>query len=343
MKRINKLKFTIGAVLLWVSSVTYAQQLNFGQAPTQSKFPDTLTIVTDTNKKLIFAFNQMSREEKYLSNELWNSILSVMETSLGRSLYDEGVEVTYIKNEDAIEARITITPFESKSDVFVIGKEGISEQLSDRIVFTIKLDKVAISFFVDDVSELDHLKSQNIESLWSEIKSSKKEFKYRRSQYQAEGIAKYGDFKINKISSDNPVDFVELGIGVGLGYYADRFAPDISYDISFRFHNRFGKPSTKFGLLYTQHYFVSRNEESEFDIDLNGFLSGYFAINTSSEKEYGIGFGYLINQNGSFYKGDTFKMTVYNRKSSKTSLSPEIIFTDGFKKAFPALRFGLTF
>ncbi|WP_424963166.1 hypothetical protein [Ekhidna sp.] len=268
-----------------------------------------------------------------------------METSLDKSIHDDGVAVIYSKhkNEDAAEARIAVTPFETQSDLFVIGKEGMYEQFSDRIDFRIYLDKISISFFVDDISELDHIKNQNIESLWSEIESNKEEFKYRRSQYQAEGISKYGDFKIDKISTDNPVDFLELSIGVGLGYYADRFVPDISYDVSFRFHNRFGKPSTKFGLLYTQHYFVSRNEESEFNIDLNGFLSGYFAINTTTEKEYGIGFGYLINQNGDFYKGDTFKLTVYNRKSSKTSLTPEIVFTDGFKKAFPALRFGLTF
>ncbi|WP_420316662.1 hypothetical protein [Ekhidna sp.] len=339
MKRMNNLKFIIAILILLPVSIVFAQK-NDG-----IKYPDTLKIVTDEKREMLFAFDKMSNDEQYLTNELWLSILNVMESSVKESQHDEGVEVRYIqyKDEEIEEARITVTPLLSKADLFVIGKEGIRQQLSDRFEFQIILPKVSISFFVDDLSQLEHFKNQNLESLWKEIESNKEEFIYKRSLYQAEGQSKYGNFNIDKITTDNPVDFIELSVGVGLGYYADRFVPDISYDVSFRFTNRLGKPSTKFGLLYTQHYFVSRNEEKEFDVDLNGFLSGYFAINTSTEKEYGIGFGYLINQNGDFYKGDTFKMTIYNRKSSKTNLSPEIIFTDGFKKAFPALRFGLTF
>ncbi|WP_370089094.1 hypothetical protein [Ekhidna sp.] len=339
MKRINKSKIKISIILLLFSFGAFAQKSN------ESIYPDTLIIETEAKIDLKVALYRASSGDSYLTNELWNSILNVMETAAKSSDYNGGVVVSYRTIDQMGEemAKVQVKPIESNADVFLIGREEMKEYRSDRYEFEVYQPKVAISFAVNDLDDLDLIKSVDVEAIWEGLNQKQDELDFRRTTYDMSGRMKFDQLNITNIDKGTPKDFIEFSAGVGLGYYADRFVPDISYDVSFRFQNRFGKPSTKFGLLYTQHYFVSRNEENEFDIDLNGFFSGYFAINTMTEKEYGIGFGYLINQNGGFYKGHTYKLTIYNRKSSKTRLSPELIFTDGFKKAFPALRFGLTF
>ncbi|MEQ6167837.1 hypothetical protein AAOE16_11650 [Ekhidna sp. MALMAid0563] len=339
MKKINKRKLIISVTTFLLVSVVLAQKSK------QPAYPDTLLIETEAKIDLKIAFYRASSGDSYMTDQLWNSILSVMETAAQSSDYDGGVIVSYRNVEHFGEeaAKVQIIPIEENSDVFLIGKDEMKEYRSDRYEFELYQPKVAISFTLNDLDDLDLIKKVSVEAIWKGINQKQEEIDFRRTTYDIFGELKFGQLKVKKIDKGTPKDFIEFSAGVGLGYYADRFVPDISYDVSFRFQDRFGKPSTKFGLLYTQHYFVSRGEENDLNIDLNGFLSGYFAINTSTEKEYGVGFGYLINQNGDFYKGHTYKMTIYNRRSSKTNLTPELIFTDGFKKAFPALRFGLTF
>ena len=63
-----------------------------------------------------------------------------------------------------------------------------------------------------------------------------------------------GVLKVEEINRTNKRDFLEYRIGVGMGYYLDRFIPSISSDISYTSLDRFGRPKTKFGFLYTRHF-----------------------------------------------------------------------------------------
>jgi len=305
-------------------------------------YPDTLIVSTDSKNTLVLAFKNLLEEKPDLNNELWKSILGIMESSLQTATNDQGVKVTYekvvINNEE--RAKIEVAEIEKESDIFWIGKDGMDHNTSDRVEFVVIQPKVKITFSLNDIEQLEEIKEINVESIW---KSDMQKANTKRVMYNGNGSIELGLFRIDEISHTNPRDFLELSAGVGIGFYQDRFVPDVSYDLSFNFSDRYGKPRTRIGLLYTQHYVLNEKSEGGFDLKLNGFLNAYWAISKGSNKEYGIGFGYLINQNGGFYKGDTFKLSVYNRKTSKTSLTPEFVFTDGFKKAFPALRFGLSF
>lgn len=317
------------------------------QKQEKNPYPDTLRLVTDSQVEVVFSFYEMrsTAKEQLITNELWKSVLNVMNTSLHKSEEQSGMEISYRKKlTDGQESVVVkVRPVPDGSDLFVIGPKGMQQRSGSRNEFIIYMDKMAIRFYVNNKDQFDEMLEFNIESVWGQL-HQKYEENGKKELYKGTGTIKYGDAHISEISSKpNGVDLVELSAGVGLGYYADRFVPDVSYDVSFRLRDRYGNLATRFGLLYTQHYFVSKNEESEFDVDVNGFLSAYFAINTYTEKEYGIGFGYLINQSGDFYKGNTYKLTLYNKKSSRANLAPELVFTDGFKKAFPALRFGLSF
>ena len=99
--------------------------------------------------------------------------------------------------------------------------------------------------------------------------------------------------------------------------------------------------------------------EGDLEIEVNGFLSMYWAV-TPGAKEYGLGIGYLVDQRGDFFKGNTYVISAYSRNTTRknnirrkstnrtantarTSFTPEVILTDNFNQVYPALRFGLSF
>ncbi len=331
-----RIYIVVFAVCLFSFSKSKAQDRS------DNPYPDTLVVNTESKKELTFAFRDIQNEKPDLNNELWRSILGIMESSLESSTKDEGVMISYskvtINGEE--RARIEVVEFEERSDIFWIGKEGMRHDAAYRVVFEITQPKVKITFSLNSPDELDQIKEINIESIWnSEIEKGDA----KRVLYNGKGSIELGVLHVDEINHSNPTDFLEFRAGVGVGFYRDRFIPDISYDVSLNFRDRFGKPRTKVGILYTQHYMLSEQSEGDFDLHLNGFLNAYWTIFKGTNREYGIGFGYLINQNGGFYEGSTFKMSVYNKRSSRTSLTPELVFTNGFKQSFPALRFGLSF
>lgn len=305
-------------------------------------YPDTLMVSTDSKKTLVFAFKNLHEEKPDLNNELWKSILSIMESSLQSAANDQGVRVTYEKvmiNSDE-KAKIEVAELETESDIFWIGKEGMDHDESDRVEFVVIQPKVKIVFSLNELEQLEEIKEINVESVWM---SDMEKANTKRVSYNGNGSIELGVFRVNELNHTDPKDFVELRGGMGLGFYRDRFIPSLSYDFSFNFSDRYGIPRTRVGLLYTQHYIHSETSEGDFDLDLNGFLTAYWTMSRGTNKEYGLGFGYLIHKSGGFFKGDTFKLTLYNKNSSKMSLTPELIFIDGFEQAFSGLRFGLSF
>lgn len=336
-------KISITILGLLVAFASLAQGRNLTEL--KGNYPDSLILDTDSKSEITFMFNRLGRDKQYFTSELWKSMINVMETAIERSDKTEGIQVSYhnVGSGENESVKITISDLDPQESIFLINKDEMKEKLSSRIEFLIVQPQVAISFSIHDMEELEEIKELEVESVWSQIQA-KYENKGKNNLYRGVGNIKYGKVSLEKITvRPGGVDFIEFSAGIGLGYYADRFVPSISYDLSFNLADRFGKPKFRFGALYTQHYFTTRDSERKIELDVNSFLSGYATIRSSSEREFGIGFGYLVRQNGDFFEGDTFIMSVYNKRSSKISISPELIFTDGFKKSYPAVRFGLTF
>jgi hypothetical protein len=288
----------------------------------------------------------MSDKEVYLKDDLWRSILNVMSTTIESSASDEGVQVTYSKIYDSEGgmAKIEVKDIEDNSDVFLIGSDGMKEIRSERIEFQILLNKVAITFSLNDIDNLDVIKELSVESVWDQV-SLKYENQGKKNIYKGDGVFKYGKANISEITGTPEVtDSIEISMGVGLGYYRDRFIPDLGLKLGFNFPDRFGNAKIQTGLLYTQQYIFTGSEISTDKPNLNGFLTGFFNLKYGNGNEVGFGLGYLIHREGDFYAGDTFKMSLFSqRSSSKFSFTPELVFTNDFKQIFPALKFGLSF
>ena len=316
-----------------------------GQVKNQPSYPDTIRINTEENLIITIAMKEMRKKSVGFDDNIWGSILGAMESSILTSGLNGGMGVTYQKVivGDEEKAKIEVKTFDQESDVFWIEKEGMRHYTSDRIEFLIVFPEITISFTLNDLEDIQQLKNLSIESLWVELEKKEEELKPKRVLYQAKGEVNYGILRINDIKRGDRKDNLELGAGLGLGYYRDQFVPDVSYKASFNFLDPFDNVKYQFGLLYTQHYVLTREAEGEYDLSLNGFLNAFWVKHFSKDYSYGLGFGYLIHKQGNFFKGNTYKISFYTRGSSRTSFTPELVFTDGFRQAFPALRFGVTF
>lgn len=337
MKKTRKILFV--GILLFGTFLSQAQEI-------VNPYPDTLKIQTDSQIEVIFSFYRMSDKKEYLTDDLWMSILGVMESAVESSKNQEGVKVSYqkvMKEKEEI-AQVTVDELESEADIYLIGKEGMKEIHSDRIEFVVYQEKVSISFSLDDMSDLEEVKELSVESVWDQV-NQKFENEGKRNLYSGKGMFKYGKANLDAIvGAPSGLDEIELSGGIGIGFYRDRFVPDLNFKLAVNFPDRLGNTDLQFGLLYTQQYFFEENAQQEFDVDVNGFLSGFFSIEFANNYKIGAGVGALIRQEGSFYQGDTYKLSLYTEKrDSKVNFTPELIFTDGFKQMIPALKFGLSF
>jgi hypothetical protein len=332
-------KFFMGTILIFGTIISYGQNIN-------NPYPDTLKITTDSQVEVSFSFYRMSDMDGYISDDLWKSILGVMESAIESSPNQEGIKVTYQKVKKGEEeiAKVEVDQLENKADIFLIDNEGMKEIHSDRLDFIIYQPKMSIAFSLEDLSDLEEVKELSVASVWEQI-AQKFENEGKRNLYFGDGAFKYGKANLKSITgAPEGTDKIELSAGIGIGFYRDRFVPDIGFKLAIHFPDRLGNPDLQFGLLYTQQYFFDENANKEFDLNINGFLTGFFSKEFSNEYKVGIGVGKLVQQNGNFYQGDTYKFSLYTEKrDSKINFTPELIFTDNFKQIIPALKFGLTF
>lgn len=337
MQKINKFLLIVLLVLCGLSST----------AQTKNPYPDTLKLVTDSQIEMVFTFYEMRDHKEYFSNDLWKSILSVMQSAVEASPKVGGLEVSYreLVKEDGELAQIEVQSLTRDTDIFIIENDGMKELLSSRFEFKIYQPEVAIFFAISELSELAQLSEVNVESVWKQVEQKFENYG-RRDIYHGTGIIKYGNANIDIITTKvEPGDQIELTMGIGIGFYRDRFIPDLGFKVGFNFSDRYGVMRVKTGLLYTQQYLFTASEEPAIsEPNVNGFLSGFFNLKYGNDNEVGVGLGYLIHRQGDFYRGNTFKFSLYNqKKNSAVSFTPELVFSNDFKQAFPALRFGLSF
>lgn len=331
---------------------------SLGQQNDVIPYPDTLRVKTDDKNLIVLAIKDIRDETLELNDGLWKSILVIMESSLQSSSRSVGVRISYEKVEVNFEEKVKIQVTDlDESDVFWIDGEGLTHNQSDRIEFEITLPKIKIMFTLNDLTELERVKEVSIESVWN---TTRDKVDTKRVLYNGTMSYESGVLKVGQINHTDRKDFLEYRLGMGMGYYLNQFVPSFSTDLSYTSLDRFGNPKTKFGLLYTQHFFSSEGAERRLQLERNAFLSFYFAT-TFGAKEYGMGVGYLVDQEGDFFSGPTYVLSAYTRSRTRksnvirrrnnsrvgniatTSITPELIITNDFETIYPALRFGLSF
>lgn len=339
MKNIKKIVGTISFLLI--------AGMAFGQG-NRNPYPDTLVVTTENDVDMKFLFYRISDRQEHLTDDLWESILSIMTTAVESSKDNQGVQVSYRKmsGENKEEyAQVEVKKLAGNSDIFIIKSDRMKEIRSNRIEYAIFLPKAAIVFSVVDTDDVAAIMDVSVESVWDQV-TLKYTNEGKRNLYSGTGSFKYGKANISKITAENVgADNIELSAGVGLGFYRDRFIPDLNFKMAFNIPDRLGNTNLSFGALYTQQYLFQQDVDGTYpNADINGFLSGFFNVEFQEKAEVGIAAGMLIHRDGDFYKGGTYKFSLFaQKKDSKFDFTPELVFTNDFKQAFPALRFGMTF
>jgi hypothetical protein len=298
--------------------------------------------------ELVFGFKQISLKKAYISNDLCDSMLNVMETSVNNSEFVGGKKLVYqILSSDTDKVIVSVSPLDDNSDILIIEKENLLEMKSSRIEFLIAVPNLSVRFSLNDLDELAEFKTLNIESVWESVTETYTN-EGTRNRYKGFGEIKYGQAELNQIDAvQGRKEYISITfIGIGLGYYRDRFVPDIGSILSFALKDKFGDDHMEFGFQYTHQFFCEEANEmrENFSLQTNGFLTGFYKYHVTKDTEFGAGIGGLVHRQGNFYRGDTFKFVIYaTDNSSRISFSPELIFTNNFKSFFPAIRVGLTF
>ena len=338
MKIKNRIVIVILGVLTALGS--------FAQERIENHYPDTIRM--DVNEvEMIFAFNRISKKTTYYTDELWRSTINVMETAAENSAIAGGKKVSYrkVKKLDEEVGQVSVTPLLMQERYLIGASKTTSEELN-RTEFVLSREDLIVTFSVNNASELQPVKELKIESLWQQIDQKYRD-EGKNNLYGGTGKFTYGNANVEELGVlDTRSDNLEITFfGVGLGYYRDRFVPDLGSKLSFRIEDRLGNNWLEFGFLYTQQYFLTREVESlDYNLDLNGWLSGFLKLDNGKSNEFGVGIGSLIHKDGGFFQGSTWKLSVYaDNKNTNFTFSPEIIFTNDFKEAFPAIRVGLSF
>jgi hypothetical protein len=127
----------------------------------------------------------------------------------------------------------------------------------------------------------------------------------------------------------------------GAGLFRNDLAPTFIINIGLRKRNIY-----EVNVNTNSIFFFERDDNRNFQMYRNTFLNAEFLLNFSffnsgsTNNWNGLGFGYLVESKGQYFKEATF-MVYYRKKLRHLSIMPGIIFSDNLKDAFPVITIRL--
>ena len=141
----------------------------------------------------------------------------------------------------------------------------------------------------------------------------------------------------------NRKNHISLGLNVGAGLVRNTIAPMGEIGLTYTNHRAYRNDDyfTFMSLSMTPYFFFDRSADGQFFIKDNWFAN--FQIGSPGDllglktKLLTMGVGYLVVENGNYFKGPTMKAFMTLRLKEAVTISPEIIFTNNFKQIFPGI------
>jgi hypothetical protein len=157
-----------------------------------------------------------------------------------------------------------------------------------------------------------------------------------RRSIQARMIVENGKVLQDTLTTSHPGDLLSINFHGGLGFFQDKFYPELSISTALLFRDRYSRPRTKIEVDYSSLFFAERKTEGGFQTHVNSFLSLSYGKNFNTENGRphwtGIGAGLLVDKSGDYFIGKTLKLFLFNEiGNSRIQLIPEFYFTNDFK------------
>jgi hypothetical protein len=154
---------------------------------------------------------------------------------------------------------------------------------------------------------------------------------------QSPDLSGTDDLEVTTDSTDFKKHKLLLYPSFGAGLIRNTLAPTFLINAGIRKRNIY-----EVNVNTNSIFFFERDADRNFEIYRNTFLNAEFLLNFSFfnsgivKNWNGLGFGYLIESKGQYFKESTFVL-YYRKKLRHFSITPGIIFRDDFKDAFQVI------
>lgn len=313
--------------------------------------PDTLRIDLPNGQNIELSFMNIKEsafDEGFIDN--WHKSIKNIQALVAMNRYNQPVRIRLVNKEVENELKDVVEIEElSKGRSVYMNSNGVLQDLAKFNIVQLEYNEIKIKIRLVELSYLAELGKLDLKILQDKLAAKKEEVHFdNRKAFYLRTKLKNNSFTDFTINDKGVADFVNLSAGLGVGFFRDKLAPEISLNMSFVFTNKHGVFNRKFGLQSSFFYLFDRKTDGSYDMDINTFLTGYYMINTSKstlkDRWTGVGLGYLIDGNGGYFGDNTFKLSLLFMSDNKgLDIMPELVITDDFKTVFPSLRLGFTF
>lgn len=307
-------------------------------------FPDSIRIeMPDARAVLVMQLKKADRDIALLESfpdslELW---VAQIEKSLPRVTGPRAVTITNGVGGTAI----TVTESQDKITHVTLVQGATSQLLPPGWDIQVKMKKYQATVYAQDFEGLKKITRSSLQPAMAKIQEEFKKTPCYRRRAEVRVILKDEKVAYGQCDCQGPFDFLELNASSGLGYLGNNFYPELNLDVAIKFSRSSGVPKNKLIFSYNNLFFTERNAEGNYQVFPNSFISASFNRNIASKDKIswlGFGAGYLITNNGSYFKGNTMKFFI-SKSVGNVRIIPELYLTDNLKTYVFGMKFNFTF
>lgn len=247
------------------------------------------------------------------------------------------LEVTFELQEAELitytpDSLITVEKIIAKSIYLIQDSSPINTGIRDKVVIHSKNTIINMT-----TSDLNNLKGVDFSGYLKKVIAQLPE-KTRFSK------SLYFQCKNNEVTSleeknttNSEIDAIELTASAGVGLFKNQWIGDFTFRLGFSLNKKGAIDYFPYLTANLMYDFPSSNRTN-----INTFLSLGYQWTLKSTKMRAE-FGYLVSRQGGLFDENTFRFGLNWSPADAISVSPQIYFSDGFKKVTPGLRIGFGF
>ncbi|MBS1978799.1 MAG: hypothetical protein JST46_15615 [Bacteroidetes bacterium] len=336
------LTHTIQGQTKTVKGVTYSvspqRRLNLFPDSIRLEFPDQKSLV-------VFEMSALNKDLDIISQfpdslRGWVQVIRKSTSDLKSPCYveirvaEDGQTAMVVRRPDKIETNVTVN------------HQVITELLPPGWRINVKGKGYKVLVYAQEFDGLTAVSNLSFEMPVTEIKQSIELNPLGRKSLKGRFIVKDGRVQYSDLKRSIATDFIMGRASAGLGYLADRFYPELNVDILLRLGGRYNRYNQSINFSYNNLFFTERGADGSYKTNINSFVNVSWNKNLNYKGEnpqwIGFGAGYLIQNRGSYFKGNTVKFFI-TKYVGNVMISPEMYLTDDLKSSLLGIKFNYTF
>ena len=319
-------------------SVTPQRRLNL--------FPDSIRLEFPGQKSIVvFEMSDLSKNLNVIGQfpDSLRGWLEIIRKSISNLKSPGHVEISLMENGQTTFVIHTQDKFETN---VTVSHQVITELLPPGWRINVKGKDYKAMVYAHEFDGLTGVSNLSFDLPVTEIRNSIEANPLGRKSLKGRFIMQEGKVQYSDLKRSIATDFIMGRASAGLGYLGDRFYPELNIDISLRFGGRYNRYNQSINFSYNNLFFTEANADGSYRTYVNSFVNVSWNKNLNYKREnpqwIGFGAGYLIQNRGSYFKGNTMKFFI-SKDFGNFALTPELYLTDDFKSSLLGIKFNYTF